>query len=304
MMNPDWTNDPLLSDDPVSRVVAAIEQDVHGVPQISVLGDDGVWRSLDVGNLVQSQDSGGYTSTALQPSSIAPDQRRIALPQPQAIVVIDLTDVTIHRYAVPGFNKTVAWTPDGEGVLVGTEGRERGVLLDVKDGSTTTVPFSANRTTYAPDGSAIELSDTDPTALRTFVDAAPQLSIPLMVGAQSGINSNLTSLADQRSIAMVRSVVSWHNGRGLTDRDGPLVLDTETGDPVAMIPMYDYGTLYETSPLGWIDQDTVIYRIGGEVIAWTYQTGELQRVTALTDSGLGAGAKGLATLALATTALD
>lgn len=303
LLDPDWSNDPPLSSNPVTRVMAAVERDVADVPQISVLGDDGVWRSLDVGNLVQSQDSGGYTSTALQPSSIAPDQRRLAIPQPQAVVIVDLTDATVRRFSVPGFNKTVAWTPDSEAVLVGTEGRQRGVIMDVQDGSTIRVPFSSNRTTYASNGSAIELSETQVTQLRTYVDNTEAQSIPLMVGAQSGINSNLTAVATEQSVAMVRSVVAWQNGRSLTDRDGPLVVDTETGDPIALIPMYDYGTLYATSPLGWLNQDTVIYRIGGDVIAWTYRTGQLQRVTELPDSGLDGGANGLATVALATTAL-
>lgn len=66
-----------------------------------------------------------------------------------------------------------------------------------------------------------------------------------------------------------------------------------------MIPMRDYGTLYSTGPLGWLNEDTVISRIGTDVVAWTYETGELQRLTQTIDSPLGTGSGGFSTIALA-----
>lgn len=304
LLNPDWDSALPLSSNPMGRAVAAIERDVRSVPQISVLADDGVWRRIDIGDLVQTRNLAGYTGTALQPSSISPDQTQLAIPQPKGLVIIDLTTGTAEQFDSEGFSQTVAWSPDGGHVLVGKEGRERGVLVELKDGSTRRVPFTSAYSAFQPKGTAIQLAPSvrDPE-MQIYGVTGDTQTIPLKVGAQFGLGSNLTLSANDETMAMVGYPVPGPPGR-VEGQGGPLVMSALTGDPIAMIPMRNYGTLYSTGPLGWLNEETVIFRIGTDVVAWTYETGELQRLTQTIDSPLGTGAGGFSTLALAPQALQ
>jgi hypothetical protein len=61
------------------------------------------------------------------------------------------------------------------------------------------------------------------------------------------------------------------------------VLGLHSGKPLAELPVHDAGVLFDTTPLGWLDSDTLVVRLKNDVVAWDYKTGDLERVTQLPD---------------------
>jgi hypothetical protein len=274
-----------LSTDPVNQAVAAVQEPDPGA-QVYVLGDDGRWRVLDIVALVNARDAGGNGGPAMRPGALSPDGTRLAIPQPQALVVVDLTAATYRRYHVPGFNETATWAADENHVLLGTDERRDGVLVDLADGSTTEVPYHPLDTAFAPDGTAVELwqrpNDSPPYKLQRFGPSGLLESMPLDVDARNGWYHIIISV-DVEAIAMVRDVESWSSPRGVDEWGGVLLLDLQSGQPLAQLPVHDEGVLFDTTPLGWLDNDTLIVRLKNDVVAWDYKTGDIERVTQLRD---------------------
>lgn len=124
-----------LSTDPPGRAVLAMEAPDDETGTV-VLGEDGRWRRVDVPGLVPIHN-GIYIRRTLRPTSLSPDATKLALPQPNALVVVDLADGSFHRYRVPGpMNEYPIWA-DAEHVLVVQETHPHGVLVDLRDGSVT-----------------------------------------------------------------------------------------------------------------------------------------------------------------------
>jgi hypothetical protein len=105
-----------LSTHPVDRAAIAMAS-YQDDATVLVLGEDGEWRRVDVPGLVPVRDESGYTSPIVRPTSLSPDDTKLALPQPNALVVVDLTDGTSRRYDVPGEdNHYVIW--DGKSHVI------------------------------------------------------------------------------------------------------------------------------------------------------------------------------------------
>jgi hypothetical protein len=104
-LDPNARGSTPLSTDPLNRAVAAVQEPDPGA-HVYVLGDDGRWRVVDVVALVDARDAGGNGGPAMRPGALSPDGTRLAIPQPQALVVVDLTAAKYRRYPVPGFNET------------------------------------------------------------------------------------------------------------------------------------------------------------------------------------------------------
>jgi len=124
-----------LSSAPVGRASLAIG-DPRDKAGALVLGEDGTWRRVDVAGLVPVTDESGYTSPVVRPTSLSPDATHLALPQPNALVLVDLTDGSSRRYDVPGPANTYAIWADDEHVLVAEELAVRGTMVDLRDGTT------------------------------------------------------------------------------------------------------------------------------------------------------------------------
>lgn len=285
-MNPTLQEASPLSEEPMERALAAYETQGKGKPRLFVLGDDLAWRWIDNGDIVPAQDSGGYGSAALRPNSLSADGHQLAVPQPDAVVVVDLTTGQTERYKAPGFNMALAWSPDSQQILVGTESRAGGTLLDIPTSDLIRVPYNPHNATFLPNGDVITLSSPDPleTNLDRYADNTLVESTPLEVSVGAGVGTNLSLVASATDVATVRQVNQWEGKRGIVDRYGPIVLDVNTGQPKAQLPIYSYRLLLTSTPLIWLDEETAIYRIGSDVIAWDYSTGQLQEVTQL-DTG-------------------
>ncbi|WP_433789808.1 hypothetical protein [Actinoplanes sp. CA-252034] len=134
---------PKLSGHPVDRAVAVVqERDPDSADQsmrpLHVLDAAGQWVRIDVGDLVRTHDGGGNEADPLRRTSLSPDGRRVAVPQPEALVVIDLPAAKAHRIPVPGLNEQVMWSGDGI-VLVG-QGSAGVVRVDWAAGTVTQEP--------------------------------------------------------------------------------------------------------------------------------------------------------------------
>lgn len=130
---------PGLSTDPVGHAALAIN-DPGLDSRVLILGEEGRWREVDVPGLVPVGNP-IYPRPVLRPTSMSPGATRLALPQPDALVVVDLTDGTSRRYDVPGpANLYPVWIDDGH-VLLTPEGARHGTVVDLTDGSHTPSPY-------------------------------------------------------------------------------------------------------------------------------------------------------------------
>jgi hypothetical protein len=142
---------PDLSSDPVGSASLAVATDNTTA---YVLGDDGAWRLVDVDGLQPVTDHGGNESPVVRPAGLSANGTMLALPQPDALVVVDLTKGTSQRYDVPGPANTYVIWQDSTHVLVVEENRLHGTLVDVATGSTSASDHS-RATRVLPDGSAL-----------------------------------------------------------------------------------------------------------------------------------------------------
>lgn len=270
---------------PIRFAVAAAEEAGTGGTGVLILGDDGRWRRLDV-TLLQARDAGGYSSPALQSTSLSADGTHLALPQPHLLVVVDLTSGKARRYDVPGFPKYVAWSPDGDHVLVGSEERTHAVLVDASNGSVTRTPYSSTAG-FAPDGTVVEESDSD--ILRVFAGDSLIHRVQMSVDNQAGALNPAPQVTDGL-LAVLHGGSGYSPPRGAAEWGGIVVCDLESGDPLAMLPVHDFGTLFETHILGWLESETLLVQFpqpwkSGEpeqILAWDYSRGQLSRVSEAT----------------------
>jgi hypothetical protein len=129
-----------LSTDPMERAALAMA-DPDDEAGAFVLGEDGRWRRVDVPGLDAVHHSGSYTSPALRPTALSPQATHLALPQPNALVVVDLTTGTDRHYDVPGPGNTYAIWADASHVLVVQGGADHGTMVDLRDGSRSPSPY-------------------------------------------------------------------------------------------------------------------------------------------------------------------
>ena len=59
-----------------------------------------------------------------------------------------------------------------------------------------------------------------------------------------------------------------------------MVVDRATGANLAQLPM-SFGLALRTAPVSWLDNGIVLLRLGDDVLAWEFETGELQRIAAI-----------------------
>jgi hypothetical protein len=151
---------PGLSTDPVGHAALAIN-DPGLRSRVLVLGEDGRWREVDVPGLVPAGTQKLYPRPILRPTSLSPDATRLALPQPDALVVVDLTQGTSRRYDVPGpANLYPVWI-DETHVLVTAEAARHGTVVDLTDGTLAAAPYG--ETTAFADGTTVTWGPGGPT---------------------------------------------------------------------------------------------------------------------------------------------
>ncbi|BBH68637.1 hypothetical protein ACTI_53220 [Actinoplanes sp. OR16] len=271
--------------DAAMAVVQATPEETGDQPQpIYALAPDGLWVQIDVGDLTFTHDEGGNQAAPLRPLSLSPDRRRVALPQPQAVVVVDLTTAKAHRIAVPGLNEQVAWQDDTT-VLVGAGGPGASAV-DWAAGTIAPLPAALSLwdSVGFRDGTFIELPATR-RELRTWHpdEATPVRSTGLTDPPGYAVNEWYGSpITDGARV--VRG--SW----GSTPTQGYEAIAVVGADDGVVERVLDLGPGRWKGcckPLTFLGADTVLVQTERDaVIAWNFRTGAVQVVTSGPFSGI------------------
>ena len=273
-----------LSADPVHRALLAVVPQYENAPPpwavVNVLGDDGRWRYVDVPGLEPTRDRGGHTWYALVPTSLDATGTRLALPQPDRVIVVDLTTGEYQSYDVPGFNNAVVWQ-DASHLIVTGDGQQDGRVLDLADSSITASRFTAN-TGFAPDGSWV-----------TWGRAGTLVS--------SDGTRVLADVANDGGLQLISPLVDDHvavglGGRSLTEGEttyvgmaGVAVVDRRSGDLRGFLYTEGPDSGRVTAYLLGLDGEAVTLAVGVPpdqaklvVVRWSMRTGEVMPVATLT----------------------
>jgi hypothetical protein len=242
---------------------------------------DGAWVRLDVVNLRFVLDSDGNQSPPLTATSLSPDGRLAAFPQPDEVVVVDLADAEVIRISIPGFNEHILWQTAAQ-MIVGSDSALHTVQLSTRTVRPLAPKIPASRIVVDPDqrDSLLELP-ISASELRSWrVDStAPSGSMRIdPAGAGS-----YTVVAWQGR--------AWRHGdlvasAGFADSDGGgvnvvAVVDTGTGAVVRLLSLAEVCLIGVCEPVGWLDKQTVVLRTEAMGLrAWDVATGEF---TVLTD---------------------
>jgi hypothetical protein len=225
-----------LSADPVRRAVLALVPRGDSLSAddrwttIYVLGDDGGWRRVDVPDLAPTRDEGGYQWFAMVETSLSPDGTRLALPQPNRLIVVDLTTGTHRIYPAPGLNKAVIWR-DTSHVILTTEREEMGWKtestgreVDLDTGRVSPSAYGAT-TRFLPNGSAVSWPKRgeDPTDLVVDDGNHVATSVANDAGAQA------TSPLVNEQVVVGKTALTG-------GPPGIAVVDRHTGDALAFQP--------------------------------------------------------------------
>ena len=225
-LDPGATTD--LADDPMTEgVFATVDPDDGSVPL--VLGSDGRWRRVSVPGLVLVDDGGGYTSPVVRPTAFSADGTHLALPQPDSLVVVDLTDGSHRTYLMPGTFLSYAVWVDASHVLVASEGATTSTIVDLNDGEAT--PSELPPDTAFADGDSLSWG----SSIR-FLDWGARPDAFTLANNRGGLVEYPPLVKDGIAVG-VMSVGS----REVGSEDPPLgvgavVVDATTGDVLAYLP--------------------------------------------------------------------
>ncbi|BEL02959.1 hypothetical protein Q0Z83_011500 [Actinoplanes sichuanensis] len=292
---------PRLSGHPVERAVAVVQENDpdsadRSMRPLHVLDAAGQWVRIDVGELGRTHDESGNEADPLRGNSLSPDGRRVAVPQPDALVVIDLPAAKVHRIPVPGLNEQVMWS--GNGVVFVGQGSAGVVRVDWATGVVT--PEPAAMSAWNGGGSAIAPAE-----------------IAELIGADGGraVRVWRPGEADPVRAVPVDFRLVKPSGYGVSEWEGPAVPDgvgriaaaawgdhaPSDGSPqnyggVQMLTVVDTTTgLVERlldlgsdrwksccRALDWIDDgQTLLAQTEREgLITWNTRTGEITQITA------------------------
>ncbi|OJF12082.1 hypothetical protein [Couchioplanes caeruleus] len=288
---------PKLSEHPLDRAVAVVQpyapEGSSALQPVYALGTDGTWVRVDVVDLVLSNDAQGNHGVPLTGSALSPDRRRIALPQPDALVVVDLTTAKAHRIAVRGFNEQVLWWGNRT-VLVG-QGGPGAVAVDWAAGTAT--PTTTGLSTWDSAGPAtegapvVELTAADPKegqrprlGVRQWRlgEPAPVSDVPVDdtgLGPQHGVlgwNGPAISDGAERAVRAGWGISGTFHGVEMM-----AVVNTRTGVVERMLDLGRDRYKGCCRPLDWVDRDTILAQTDKEgLIAWDLRTGAVTQVIA------------------------
>ena len=285
---------PPLSSDPV-KTAALVMGDSEDQAVGYVLGDDGEWRTLDVPGLTPVADGRDrlYTSSIIRPAGLSPDGERLAIPQMDELVVVDLTTGSAQRFDVPGPQHDVSWL-DTFNVLVSLESAVTATIVDTDSGEVSESEL-APETRGLSDGSLLSWPRS-PGSTYTWNGAALQ-SVVNNRGAYQGT----VPLADE-GIGVVISgggpiqdPPPEYPPQGVNENVGIAAVDLASGDPVGYLTiassMDTKGTL--SVLLGWRGEDPVVGLVPETMVdstlfvaAWDIDAGTLDPMATLPDENV------------------
>ncbi len=267
---------PRLSSDPVARAALALGADAN---RVLVLGEDGRWRQVDVPGLVWARHARGYTDLSLRPTSMSPDATHLALPQPNALVVVDLAEGTSRRFEVGGrFNINVTWVDDSH-VLVDGEGAPSRIV-DVRTGL-------SRPTSYRP--WTAFLGDTTLTWRNGPLRWGDGRVVPTVA---NNAGRGFTTPPQSRDGVVIGVMGVTTGGQGMPFATwGVVAVDGDTGKVLAYLPV-SRSKLTDSMVLGW-DGDRPVLGLpqpklanGLFIFTWDWRQGSLDPVGAVDQPDL------------------
>ena len=136
-----------LSQAPIPQALVAASDPAYQ-RRVFVLADDLRWRRVDAPVRLCAR-SDMTSAPPLTRRAISPDATKLALPQPDRLVVIDVRSGSSRSYAAGGASNTHALWADRTHVLVTEDGALHGSLVDIVSGTVTPSPHG--RTTAFTD---------------------------------------------------------------------------------------------------------------------------------------------------------
>ncbi|GGN62049.1 hypothetical protein GCM10010112_19820 [Actinoplanes lobatus] len=279
-----------LSEHPVDRaavVVQKIDLEAALDPPLYVLDLAGEWTRIDVVALEPTRDADGNQAYALRSTALSPDGRRIAVPQPQALVVIDLTTAKAHRIPVPGYNEQVMWWGD-ETVLVGAGGPGL-ARVDWRAGTVTPEPAGISAWNSAgarqvSSGALAELVVIDDRRMtRGWVlgDPKPAWESPIdESGLPSGYRISLwygPALSDGAGRV---AAAAWGSRPGYEGSEMLTVVNARTGVVERILDLGTGRGKACCTVLEWVDDHVLLARTDREgLVTWDTRTGAVAQVT-------------------------
>jgi hypothetical protein len=270
-----------------------VNPDDDGVRPVYALSSQGTWYELDVVRITYTRDEGGNQATPLRVTSLSPNGRYAAIPQPHALVLVDLTTGKSSTVDVPGFNEHVLWRGNDVLVVGGDMNRyrvERVSRLVTKLPSGASIwdviadPFGGGNWLELPathfnggEQEALKLREwqldrSEPVSQRTISPAALR---PYGVDEWYGRGWRNTG----RSELVVRA------GFGRTEKVFGLpvvaVLDIRDSRVVRLLPLEGERNKVAAEALGWLNSRTALLRIDPEgLVTWDVTTGDVRVVSA------------------------
>ena len=258
---------------------------IHDGHPAYVLGDDGRWRRVDAP--LREVFSYGYQRAMVGSTSLSPDATKLAVPQRDGLMVVDLTTGGSRRCEVRGAGSWVSWE-SARDVLVMVGGRYRSVDVETcrvgpsdHDYATRVLPGGATLTWGGGGGNDVyrdaALHWGDGRTVDAPVNASAGFTPPLVRGRVAvGVHRAKEAMA------------APYFGTGDPDLDALLqksnavvAVDPSTGVLLGVLALSENKVEY-TSLLGWagglpvlalVDIETSIHR--SYVATWDYRTGVL-----------------------------
>lgn len=258
---------------------------------LSVIGSDGEWRSIDVSGLTFA-DNGDY-ELGLSRHSLSPDGTRVALGQPDGVVVIDLRTAEQTHYPVAGLGalwagRTVSWTADGSAVLlarahVATRGPEDlayqpGFRVDLGTGVVSRMQYDPDNAAQLADGTVVADLWRQGQGHRIIAfgpdgSGTDWRGVQPYLGAPDSFSGYGSRWAIRREAMMNPDAVDGRSGFMAFEGDSPLAML-----PVEGVENNGGGGRV----VGWLDESTLLVAMPGAdvlagTVAWNVETGRLWR---------------------------
>ncbi|GAA4382083.1 hypothetical protein [Nocardioides caricicola] len=210
--------------------------------------------------------------------TISPDGRRLVAAGESGFFWRELDGEWREVDGVPG-EAQLTWVPDSSGVVA--RGWPRAVRVDLEGGTVEELSYlkGASHIAFGPDGRII---GTDPEMVVEWLD--DQELGRYRKGSLEGLI--LPAVGDD-AIAFTRANLVL--GNQPADRDGMVVVDRETLDTRAYLPVPDdhdyYAHAEELRPLTWLSDDVLAFTVlpldapKEYLLTWNVETGELSRVS-------------------------
>ena len=268
---------PGLSTAPLPRVAAAAQRP-HG--PVLLLAPDGSWRQVDSTWMTAAGTTVGSTVVpVLSSRSISPDGRTLALTVPGAVVLVDVRTGKARRLPVDGPTgralETASWLPDGAHVVTG--GDAGTVVVSTVDGVVRPATYLSDDVASGHGGdpvveltgSTIVIHDPGSAPAQVPLRQDPRIKPDQWYGA-TWINHGRIARTTFQAGSAEQAVV---------------VIDTTTGRITHAIEL-TYGQPVARSQgccatLGWLNDQTVLLRDGGQLLGWRPATGTLFRIARL-----------------------